>query len=94
MIIPQKIVIAGAGIMGNSIAYYLTKNHPEALVKNGGNYSVTLVDPVGLCPAASSKAGGFLAQTWRDGTSEEELHRLGFDLHEQLASDLGAEKIG
>jgi len=93
MIIPQKIVIAGAGIIGNSIAYYLTRNHPEMLYKYGGKFTVTVIDPVGLCPGASSKAGGLLAQKWRDGTEQEELHRLGFDLHQELATDLGAEKI-
>lgn len=70
MIIPQKIVIAGAGIIGNSIAYYLTRNHPEMLYKYGGKFTVTVIDPVGLCPGASSKAGGLLAQKWRDGTEQ------------------------
>lgn len=79
----QKIVIAGAGIIGNSIAYYLAKNY-----HGSHNLSVTLIDPVGVCPAASAKAGGFLAEEWRDGTPLEELHRLGFRLHQELSEEL------
>lgn len=80
----QKIVIAGGGIVGNSIAYYLAKRQ----------VSVVLVDPVGISPAASGKAGGFLARDWRDGTHLQQLQRLGFDLHQELAEDLGSERIG
>jgi len=76
-----KIVIAGAGIIGNSIAYYLAKNYAAGEV----DFSITLIDPVGICPAASSKAGGFLAKKWRDKMPEEQLTKVGFDLHEELA---------
>jgi len=86
----QNIVIAGAGIIGNSIAYYLTKNYPDHFSgqNNAQQISITLIDPVGICPAASAKAGGFLAKSWRDGLKVQELHRLGFDLHDQLGKDL------
>ena len=77
-----NIVIAGAGIVGNSIAYYLTGDYAPAAA------SVTLVDPAGSCPAASAKAGGFLARDWRDRSPMEALQRLGFALHEELAREL------
>jgi len=85
--IVKKIVIAGAGIIGNSIAYYLAKNYDL------DSLSVTLIDPVGICPAASAKAGGFLAQDWRDGTPIQELHRLSFGLHENLSRELDSKTI-
>jgi len=79
-----KIVIAGGGIIGNSIAYYLAKHH---------QIPVTLIDPIGIAPAASAKAGGFLARDWRDGSPLQHLHQLGFDLHQELANDLGSSVI-
>ena len=79
----RNIVIAGGGIIGNSIAYYLARR----------SVSVTIIDPVGIAPAASAKAGGFLARDWRDGTPLEELHRLSFDLHAEIASELGEDAI-
>jgi len=82
-IIP-KIIIAGGGIVGNSIAYYLAKEH---------QVSVTLIDPIGISPAASAKAGGFLARDWRDTSPLQSLHRLGFDLHQELADSFGPLKI-
>ena len=79
-------MIAGAGIIGNSLAFFLARNygHHEDL-------EVTLVDPVGLCPGASSKSGGFLAKKWRDNMAEEQLQKLGFQLHDKLAQELGRE---
>jgi glycine/D-amino acid oxidase-like deaminating enzyme len=79
----HNIVIAGGGIVGNSIAYFLAKR----------NIPVTLVDPVGVAPGASSKAGGFLAKEWRDDTLLEEIQRKGFDLHQEIANELGPEKV-
>jgi len=73
-----RILIAGAGIMGISTAYFLARR----------GVPVTLVDPVGIAPCASSKAGGFLAKDWRDGTPLEQLQREGFDLHQELANEL------
>ena len=79
----QKVVIAGGGIVGNSIAYFLAKR----------NVPVTLVDAVGIAPGASSKAGGFLARDWRDDTELEQIQRLGFELHQELANELGSSVI-
>lgn len=77
----SKIVIAGGGIIGNSIAYYLSQNHGTAC---------TIIDPVGLAPAASGKAGGFLASTWSDHVpSLGALQRRSFQLHENLGELFG-----
>ena len=64
-------------------AYFLAKR----------DVPVILVDPVGIAPAASAKAGGLLARDWRDGTALEELQQKGFDLHQELADELGSETI-
>jgi len=79
----KNIVVAGGGIIGNSIAYYLAKR----------GVGVTLIDPVGLCPAASGKAGGFLARNWSDNSPVGELQRRSFDLHQEIAQELTPEKI-
>mmetsp|Transcript_37339 Transcript_37339/g.81747 ORF Transcript_37339/g.81747 Transcript_37339/m.81747 type:complete len:415 (-) Transcript_37339:34-1278(-) len=85
---PKTVVIAGGGVIGTSTAYYLAKNH--------GIKSV-LVDPTGIiAPAASGKAGGFLALDWNDHTPPVgRLARRSFALHAELASDenFGADKI-
>ncbi|KAL9191159.1 hypothetical protein ACHAXT_000865 [Thalassiosira profunda] len=84
MVAYSKIVVAGGGIIGNSISYYLAKRH---------SLSCTIIDPVGIAPAASGKAGGFLARDWSDGSPIQELQRRSFDLHAEQAEHLGAEKI-
>ena len=84
---PQDIVIAGAGIIGTSTAYYLSQNHPHI-------QSITLIDPTGsIAPAASGKAGGFLALDWNDYSPVGPLARRSFELHAALADGLGKEKI-
>ncbi|EED87673.1 predicted protein [Thalassiosira pseudonana CCMP1335] len=84
MVAYSKIVIAGGGIIGNSISYYLAKRH---------SISCIIIDPVGIAPAASSKAGGFLARDWSDGSPVGELQRRSFDLHAEQARDLGESVI-
>ena len=81
----KRIVIVGGGITGVSTAYYLAK---LAGVKT------TLIDPVGIAPAASGKAGGFLALDWNDGSAVGPLARKSFALHQELADALGASNIG
>ena len=79
---PQKVVIAGAGVIGTSTAYYLATKYSIP--------SITLVDPSGrIAPAASGKAGGFLALDWNDYSPVRDLARRSFALHEKLAQDLG-----
>jgi glycine/D-amino acid oxidase-like deaminating enzyme len=77
--IVPNIVIAGGGVVGTSIAYFLAKNYDQP---------VTLIDPVGIAPGASGKAGGFLARDWRDGTPLQEMQRRGFDLHQEIAKEM------
>ncbi len=84
MVAYSKIVVAGGGIIGNSISYYLAKRH---------SVSCTIIDPVGIAPAASGKAGGFLAKDWSDGSPIQELQRRSFDLHAEQAEHLGATNI-
>lgn len=80
-----EVVIAGAGIIGLCTAYYLSKEH---------NIASTIVDVSGdIAPAASSKAGGFLALDWNDFSSTGPLTRRSFVLHQKLADEFGAEEI-
>jgi len=82
---PQHVVIAGAGVVGTSTAYFLAKNY---------GVRTTLVDPTGtIAPAASGKAGGFLALDWNDYSPTGPLTRRSFALHQSIADDLGTEKI-
>ena len=73
-----NVVICGAGVIGTSIAYHLAKLGTPS----------TVIDPIGLAPAASGKAGGFLALDWNAGPMDE-LSRRSFYLHEVLAKELG-----
>lgn len=85
---PMKIVIAGAGVIGTSTAYYLAKNHASEIS------SITIVDPSGkIAPAASGKAGGFLALDWNDYAPTGPLTRRSFDLHQEISDELGADNI-
>ena len=82
---PTTVVIAGAGVIGTATAYYLAKDF--------GIKSI-LVDPSGeVAPAASGKAGGFLALDWNDYSPVGPLTRRSFALHQELADTFGAEKI-
>ena len=81
----QHVVIAGAGIIGTCTSYYLAKNY---------GISSSLVDPTGqIAPAASGKAGGFLARDWNDYAPTGPLTRRSFQLHQELADMLGAASI-
>lgn len=71
-------------LFSNSISYYLAKRHSTPC---------TIIDPVGIAPAASGKAGGFLARDWSDGSPVQELQRRSFDLHAEQAEHLGADGI-
>ena len=57
------------GFIGNSISCHLAKR----------GIPCTVIDPVGIAPAASGKAGGFLARNWSDGSPVQELQRRSFD---------------
>jgi glycine/D-amino acid oxidase-like deaminating enzyme len=75
---PGPILILGAGVIGAAIA--------QALARRGA--AVTLVDRLGVAPAASGKAGGFLALDWNDATALGPLARRSFALHRRLADEL------
>ena len=79
----KQVVIVGGGISGVSTAFYLAKRGVKS----------TLIDPVGIAPAASGKAGGFLALDWTDGSPMGPLARKSFALHEELAEAFGAGAI-
>lgn len=81
----ETVVIAGAGVVGCTTAYYLAKEHGIASI---------LVDPTGkIAPAASGKAGGFLALDWNDYSPVGPLARRSFELHQEIADSLGADKL-
>ena len=75
---PGKVVIVGGGITGVCVSYYLAQK----------GVASTIIDAVGICPAASGKAGGFLALDWNDGGPTGPLTRKSFELHEELAAAL------
>ena len=74
-----RVVICGGGVIGASIAYFLSRRGLQPIV----------VERTGVACAASGKAGGFLARHWCDGTPLERLARHSFDLHARLASESG-----
>ena len=84
---PRSIVIVGGGIVGASIAYYLSLARSAA--------RITLLEAsANPAPAASGKAGGFLALDWH-GPATSSLARLSYDLHRELAAkNDGAKKWG
>src|SRR5262249_12575496 len=52
---------------------------------------VTVLERSAIACAASGKAGGFLARDWCDGTPLMHLARRSFELHAQLAEELGGD---
>jgi len=80
-------IYIGGGIIGCITAYYLT-HHPKF---DPSVHSVTLLEAAKLANGASGKAGGLLA-AW---AYPNNLAKLSFDLHDQLAQDHnGAELWG
>jgi len=84
MTAPGRIVICGAGVIGSSVAYFLARRGARPLV----------VDRARPGAAASGKAAGFLALDWNVGTPVDALARASFELHRELAEELGAERLG
>ncbi|KAK2079442.1 hypothetical protein QBZ16_003134 [Prototheca wickerhamii] len=80
-----QVCVVGAGVIGASVAYYLTQRGLKPVV----------VDAVGPACAASGKAGGFLARDWSDGSPSAPLAHESFALHTELAEKLdGKNKYG
>lgn len=74
-------VVLGAGIIGLSTAYYLSRHQPGA--------TIHLVEPSPeLFASASGNAGGFIARDWF-GPGAASLGALSFDEHRRLAGAHG-----
>jgi glycine/D-amino acid oxidase-like deaminating enzyme len=73
------VLICGGGVIGASIAYFLSRRGVET----------TVIERTGLACAASGKSGGFLALDWCDGTPLEALARRSFALHAWLVEEIG-----
>ncbi len=54
----MRVLICGGGVIGASVAYFLSLRQVEAVV----------IERVALASAASGKSGGFLARDWCDGS--------------------------
>ena len=76
------VVVAGAGIVGSSTAYFLAAEQSLRPVLLDASYPAA---------SASGKAGGFLAETWSDGSPTQELARRGFALHKEWSETVGIE---
>ena len=74
----MRVLICGGGVIGASIAYFLSCRGVKA----------TVIERTGLACAASGKSGGFLALDWCDGTPLEALARRSFALHATLADTI------
>lgn len=83
----MHVLICGGGVIGASIAYFLSCRGVKA----------TVIEGTGLACAASGKSGGFLARDWCDGTPLAPLARRSFALHaqlnEKLAGDWGYRRL-
>ena len=75
----MRVLICGGGVIGASIAYFLSRRKVET----------TVIERTGLACAASGKSGGFLAFDWCDGTPLEPLARRSFTLHARLTQEIG-----
>jgi glycine/D-amino acid oxidase-like deaminating enzyme len=75
----MRVVICGGGVIGASLAYFLSLHRVEAVV----------VERTGVACAASGKSGGFLALDWCDGSPLAPLARRSFRLHAELAAEHG-----
>jgi len=75
----MRVLICGGGVIGASIAYFLSCRGVKA----------TVIERTGIACAASGKSGGFLALDWCDGSPLEGLARRSFALHASLADKVG-----
>jgi glycine/D-amino acid oxidase-like deaminating enzyme len=73
----MRVLICGGGVIGASIAYFLSQRRVEA----------TVIERTGIACAASGKSGGFLALDWCDGSPLAPLARRSFELHAVLAAE-------
>ena len=89
----RNVVIVGGGIVGASIAYYLSRSAASSATRAATK--ITLIEASSApAPGASGKAGGFLALDWH-GAATASLAELSYKLHRQLADqDGGQDKWG
>merc|ERR1719499_471466 len=73
----KHVVICGGGIIGAASAYYLALKGIQC----------TIIERYKVAGCASGKAGGFLAGGWGSEDTQE-LHQVGFALHEEIAKTL------
>lgn len=74
----MRVVVCGAGVIGASTAYFLSRRGAD----------VTVIERRGVACASSGKAGAFLALDWCAGSPLDRLARRSFALHAQLADEL------
>jgi len=90
----KHIVIIGGGIIGSSVAYYLT-HYPHKDISSSSLFHITIVERDTPACGASGKAGGFLALDWSQPKLES-LSSLSYKLHTELAlkfPDIGYRKV-
>ncbi|EIN14562.1 FAD dependent oxidoreductase [Punctularia strigosozonata HHB-11173 SS5] len=80
----EEIVIIGAGIIGSTIAYYITR-HPR--FSSNTRIIILEASKVGAAQGASGKAGGLVAR-W---AYPKELVNVSFPEHVRLAEEHGGE---
>src|SRR5215475_2552023 len=79
MSLAKRIVICGGGAIGVAIAYFASRRGARPIV----------IERDAIAGAASGKSGGFLALDWCRGSPLDQLARRSFELHAELASELG-----
>ena len=77
----MHVSICGGGVIGASIAYFLSCR----------GVRTTVIEGTGLACAASGKSGGFLARDWCDGSPLAPLARRSFALHAELPERIPGE---
>src|SRR5882672_3088813 len=75
----KRVVICGGGAIGVAIAYFLSRRGARPVV----------IERHAVAGAASGKSGGFLALDWCRGSALDRLARRSFELHAELAAELG-----
>lgn len=75
----MRVAICGGGVIGACLAYYLSLEGAD----------VTLIERHEIAGAASGKSGGFLALDWCDGSPLAPLAQRSFQLHAEIAGELG-----
>ena len=77
----MRTLIIGGGVIGTSIAYYLSARGADVVV----------IERTAVACAASGKSGGFLAMDWCDGSPLMQLSRRSFALHAELAAECNSD---